>query len=206
MSELPRLLIVERSRLTGETLAAALTIDFDVVGVVGSGLKVFAALRENHVDLVLVDLCLPDLTGRQVIGEIRLLDKNARIAGMSEHDGPGYRESLRLLGANGFLWKGVSLDSCRMALRQIVSGNDWVAVPEWFEPQARLFISDLEHQILECLAGYPIKAIGRRLGISTRRVESIFQRLRRRFRVASNIELMREAIRLGYMVTDAKSA
>lgn len=176
-----------------------------VFGVVVRGPEVFASLAESPAELVLVDLCLPDLTGRQVVGGLRLLHRELKIAAMFDHDGPDYRESLRGLGANGFLWKGSSFDSFRAGLTEVANGATWIAVPDSFQPGPVPWISDLEHQVLECLADYPIKAIPRRLGIRTRRVETTLQRLRRRFRVRSNIELVREAILIGYL-PEAKSA
>ena len=202
----PRLLIADRNRLVREALGNTLASEFEVIGLVGSGPEVFASFAKSPADIVLVDLCLPDLSGRQVVGGLRLLHRDLRIAAMFEHDGPEYRESLRDLGANGFLWKGTSLESFRAGLVKIAERPGWLAVPEVFVPGRDIFVSDFEHQVLECLVEYPIKAIGRRLGATTRRVEGILNRLRRRFGVSSNAELIRSALGLGYIVADAKFA
>ncbi len=207
MHDRRRLLIADRNRLVGEALSQVFGKSFDVsCNVLTNGLDLLATRETGHCDLILVDLCLPDYSGRQLIGELRLLDREVRIVAMSDHDGPGYRESLKGIGANGFFWKGLPLADFLDALASILEGRPWVAAPESFSPALPRCISDLEHQVLECLVQYPVKAIGRRLSITTRRVESLLQRLRRVFGVQSNPELVREAFRLGYIAVEAKSA
>lgn len=134
---LPRLLIADRNRLLCESVAKALACDFDPISLIGQGPEVFASLARSPADLVVVDLCLPDLSGRQVVGELRLLRRDLRIVAMFEHDGPGYRESLRELGANGFCWKGASFDAFRAGVIEIAGGAEWVAVPDFVHPGSR---------------------------------------------------------------------
>jgi DNA-binding NarL/FixJ family response regulator len=196
-----RILIADRHRLHAETLAASLCPNPDLSVLITRGLDFFPALAAHAPDLLIVDLCLPDIGGRQLIGEVHLLNPAIRLLAISDHDGPGYRECARELGANGFVWKGATLSSLRNAVSRIMEGADWISVPESFVPGGECWITDRDHQILECLVEYPIKAIGGRLGMGTRKVEAGVQRLRKAFRVNTNTKLIQEAFRLGYLAS-----
>ena len=194
-----RLLIVDGLRLVGEALANAFAPRLEIAGVLTDGLAVFAWLDTNHADVVLVDLCLPSKPGRQVIGELRFLYPDLRILATFAHDGPGYRESLRYLGANGFAPKSVSLDLFREALEATAAGVPWTARPEVFIRSGTRTISSVEHQVLECVADLPVKAIARRLHQGHRTIELHLSRLRRFFGVSTNAELVKEAIWRGHL-------
>lgn len=194
-----RLLIVDGQRLIGEAIANACAPRLEIAGILTDGLQVFSWLDTHDADVVLVDLCLPGKPGRQVIGELRFLRPHLRILATFAHDGPGYRESLRYLGANGFAPKSVSLDQFREVLEATAAGVPWIARPDVFIRSGKRTISDIEHQVLECVADLPVKAIARRLHQGPRTIELHLNRLRRFFGVCTNAELVKEAIWQGHL-------
>jgi len=198
-----RLLILDGLRLVGEALGCALSPRFQIADVLSDGLEAFEWLEANDADVVLVDLCLPGKPGRQVIGELRFLHPALRILATLAHDGPGFRESLRYLGANGFAPKSVSLDLFREAVEATAAGVPWTARPEVFIRSGKRTISDIEHQVLECVADLPVKAIARRLHQGHRTIELHLSRLRRFFRVSTNAELVKEAIWRRYLPVES---
>lgn len=197
-----RLLILDGHRLFGEAVAQALSARFEIAGVLSDGLEAFAWLDCHPADLVIVDLCLPGKPGRQVIAELRLLRPELKLLAIFAHDGPGYRRTLRELGANGFIPKSASWEVFADALDAVAAGVRWTTAHEVPSPAGSRRISDIQHQILECLLYLPVKAIARRLGLGVRTVELQLHHLRRFFGAANNTEVVREAIARGFLPVD----
>lgn len=143
-----------------------------------NGLEVFPWLDRHRADIALIDLCLPGKSGRELITELHFVRPELRILATFGHDGPGYRETLRALGASGFVPTTVAWQRFVEALMAVAHGVEWVTVPETFDPRDRSRISDIEHQILEQLPRLPVKAIAGRLQLGMRTIELHLQRMR----------------------------
>ena len=83
------------------------TAGFEVVNAV-SGKQVLKELAENHYDLTLLDLVLPEVAGFDILREVRTAPgypKDARIIIFSNLSGPEERDRAVKLGADGFISK-----------------------------------------------------------------------------------------------------
>lgn len=196
------LLIVEGQRLIAEAIARALDGQLQVVGFAFNGLTVFPWLDHHTADVALIDLCLPGRSGRELIADLTFVHPELRTVALFGHDGPGYRENLRALGARGFVPMTVLWHRFSNVLMAVAHGAEWVTVPETFDPNDKSRISNIEHQILEQLPRLPVKAIAGRLQLGMRTIELHLQRMRRVLGAASNAELVQEAIRRGYLAAD----
>jgi DNA-binding NarL/FixJ family response regulator len=76
-----------------------------VVGRAQSGVEGVRLARELGVDLVFVDLVMPDVNGLDVTREITHLPKPPRVAIVTMHDDPEFRRSALERGADGFIPK-----------------------------------------------------------------------------------------------------
>lgn len=73
-----------------------------------SGRAVLKELKEQQFDLVLLDLVLPEMSGTEVLREIRHnkeYDQNLKVIVFSNLSSPEDREQVLKLGANGFISK-----------------------------------------------------------------------------------------------------
>jgi DNA-binding NarL/FixJ family response regulator len=77
----------------------------EVVGMLNNGIDALAEIRNKIVDLVIVDLNMPGLTGLEVLKEIRKTDKNLIVIILTFYSSDHHRHLAMNLGANYFFSK-----------------------------------------------------------------------------------------------------
>ena len=105
---MPKLLLVEDDIFIAEIYKKKFeTAGFEVVNAV-SGKQVLKELSENHYDVTLLDLVLPEMGGFDILREVRTAPgypKDAKIIVFSNLSGPEERDRAVKLGADGFISK-----------------------------------------------------------------------------------------------------
>ena len=103
-----KILLVEDDPFIAEIYEKKLTdAGFEVVNV-KTGKEVLKRVVEAHYDLVLLDMVLPELSGMEVLHELRTkpeYDKNLLIVIFSNLSSPEEQEAAKKAGANGFISK-----------------------------------------------------------------------------------------------------
>jgi CheY-like chemotaxis protein len=103
-----RVLLVEDDPFIGEIYIKKFQASgFDVVNVV-TGKAVLKAVVESHFDIVLLDLVIPEMSGMEVLRELRTkpeYPKDLRIVVFSNLSSQEDRDQCVALGANGFISK-----------------------------------------------------------------------------------------------------
>lgn len=103
-----KILFVEDDPFIAEIYKKKLEISgFEVVNVI-SGKAVLKEVREQAFDLILLDLVLPEMSGTEVLRELRHnkeYDANLKIVVFSNLSSSEDREEVLKLGANGFISK-----------------------------------------------------------------------------------------------------
>lgn len=103
-----KILLVEDDPFIAEIYTKKLgNSGFETVNVT-SGRAVLKELKEQNFDLVLLDLVLPEMSGTEVLREIRHnkeYDQNLKVVVFSNLSSPEDREQVIKLGANGFISK-----------------------------------------------------------------------------------------------------
>ena len=102
-----RVLVAEDNEINQEIIKrilAALQIHAEVVG---NGLQAIAALSEQHYDLVLMDIQMPELDGLQATQHIRQVLKleSLPIVALSAHSEAEQRDKCEACGMNDYLTK-----------------------------------------------------------------------------------------------------
>jgi DNA-binding NarL/FixJ family response regulator len=95
-----------------------LSLDCDVVGVVGDGSEVFDAASRLQPVVTVVDLNLPNLSGLEVCRRIRQANPGARVIVITGMMDESVREAALSAGAAGFFHKTASADELIVAIRQ----------------------------------------------------------------------------------------
>jgi DNA-binding NarL/FixJ family response regulator len=187
--------------------------DLAVVGEAGDGAEAVALLRDPdlEVDLAILDVAMPRLTGLQAAREISRLREPPRILMLSMHDNEQYFfESLKV-GASGYVLKSVAdrdlVDACRAALRGepfLYPGSERRLVRDYLErlrrgerlPQAPL--TPREDEVVKLIAeGHSSREIARALTISVRTVERHRENVLQKLGMRDRTELTRYAVRVG---------
>ncbi|HET7351795.1 MAG TPA: response regulator transcription factor [Marmoricola sp.] len=213
MSEPARVLLADDHVLVrrGVRMILDMQPDLTVVAEAGDGVEAVASLREQEVDLAVLDVAMPRLTGLQAAREISRWPKPPRILMLSMHDNEQYFfESLRV-GASGYVLKSAAdrdlVDACRAALRGesfLYPGAESALVKDHLErlrrgePLPRAVLTAREDQVVKLIAeGYSSREIARELVISVRTVERHRENILQKLGMRDRTELTRYAIRVG---------
>lgn len=95
--------------------------DLSVVAEAGDGARALELALAEELDLAVLDVSMPRLTGLQVAAEIRRLRPELRTLMLSVHDAEQYFFEALKAGASGYVLKSSAnqdlIDACRAALR-----------------------------------------------------------------------------------------
>lgn len=185
--------------------------DLVVVAEVGDGAEAIEVLRETPVDLVVMDVTMPRMTGLQAAREISRRTDAPRLLMLSMHDNEQYFfESLRV-GASGYVLKSVAdrdlVDACRAALRGesfLYPGaeshlvRDYLARLKRGERLPRAVLTPREDEVVKLIAeGHSNRDIARLLTISPKTVERHRENVLQKLGMRDRTELTRYAVRVG---------
>lgn len=96
---------------------------FKVAGSVATAAEALQCLKEQPVDLVLLDLRLSDGNGLDLLEQIRKLHTELPVVVFSAYENPTYIARASALGAADYLLKSVSSTTLHDALHRIVTGK-----------------------------------------------------------------------------------
>ncbi|WP_417582146.1 response regulator [Nitrincola sp.] len=205
-----RLLIVDDHTLMREGLKQlfALVEGIYVVADATNGAQALECLRKGGIDLVLLDLSMPGMSGEALIKRIRIHYPQLRILVLSMHNEPQVAKRAIKAGANGFACKDSSSDALLEAIRKVAAGGRYlepvIAEKMAFEAAGvditphHEILSDRELQVLRLLAkGKSINAIADELHISNKTVSTHKARMMDKMGFTNNTDLVRYAITNG---------
>lgn len=122
MTARPTVLLCDDSRalrmLTTRQLAEC---GFDVVGEAGNGEEAVSQYRALKPQVVLLDLVMPLLDGRQALRQILELDPDARVVILSSLGAQNDIEECLRAGARSYLQKPIDSDAMMRVLRETVA-------------------------------------------------------------------------------------
>jgi DNA-binding NarL/FixJ family response regulator len=185
--------------------------DLEVIAEADNGYQAVEAVKSTSVDLAILDIAMPRMTGIQAAREISRLAPDIRILILSMYDNEQYFfESLKA-GASGYVLKSVAdrdlLEACRATMRDepfLYPGAITALIRDYLrrnragERLPDRILTPREEEIVKLIAeGHSTKDIAETLVISSKTVErhraNILQKLGMRDRLA----LTRYAIRAG---------
>jgi DNA-binding NarL/FixJ family response regulator len=185
--------------------------DLEVVAEVGDGAQAVARALEGDIDLVIVDISMPRMTGLQAVGQLHARLPDLRILILSMHENEQYLFEALKAGASGYVLKTVAdrdlVEACRAAMR----GEPFL-YPGAMTPLIRDFLqrarTDMplreepltgrEQEVVKLIAeGYSSKQIAEALVISEKTVERHRANVLEKLGMHDRVELTRYAIRRG---------
>ena len=155
----PRLLVVEDSQDTSDLIERVLAPSFEIE-VVADGVEGLNAWKERRHDLVLLDVMLPNLSGRDILIAIHKTDPRQPVVIMTAHTTIDQAEELMLLGAVDFIPKPFRAEQlrkvCDIAIRRedyLVSNAQFAARVKSLEERELEFrnLYENHHQLLDDL-------------------------------------------------------
>ncbi|MFZ1932244.1 MAG: response regulator transcription factor [Thermoguttaceae bacterium] len=205
-----RLLIADDHDVVRSGLKGMLAgTDIKVVGEVTSGCAAVEYVLKNEVDVVLLDVRMPDGDGLNTLGRIRLDKPSLPILMFSYVDNPPYVARAVALGANGYLLKDCTRDELVGAIKTAAAGeNLWtrerlrritgaLATPR-LQSDVEAPLTEREAQVLRHMAGgLTNKQIAKALGISYETVKEHVQHVIHKVGVSDRTQAAVWAVRKG---------
>ena len=120
-----KVFIIDDHQLIIEGMRSSLSKDssLEIVGEAQTGAEALGFLRENQVDVILLDINLPDISGIDLCKQIIEIRPDARILGVSTFAQRMYVARLMENGARGYILKNSPIDEIKEAIYQIARGN-----------------------------------------------------------------------------------
>ena len=108
-----------------EALAALLGLetDIEVVAQVARGDEVLAAARAHEVDVALLDIEMPGMTGIEAAAELRAALPDVKVVVLTTFGRPGYLRRAMESGAAAFLVKDAPAAQLAEAVRKVLDGE-----------------------------------------------------------------------------------
>ena len=178
--------------------------EIEIVAEVGNGAELVDLLGNGgDVDVVLLDLRMPDMTGFDVLEAVPEVAPEVRLLVLSMHDEPAFVRRAFELGAHGYLLKSTDRSELMGALRSVHAGRRYVN-PEAGgallpgRATAGTALTPRELEIVQLIAdGLENKQIARELDLSEATVKSYLKSAFARLEVSSRAEAVAVALRSG---------
>jgi DNA-binding NarL/FixJ family response regulator len=203
-----RLLIADDHEVIRSGLRSLLAdTEIKVVAEVATTQAAVKFALENDVDVVLMDIRMPDGDGLSTLGRIKLDKPDLPILMMSTYDNPTYVARAVALGASGYLLKGCTRDELIKAINAAAAGESLFTREELRRVSGALAtprlacgievaLTQRENEILkELTAGLTNKQIAVKLNISYETVKEHVQHILRKIGVTDRTQAAVWAVR-----------
>ena len=112
-------LVVDDSPIARKMLIKALPPDWDIeITQAANGIEALAAYRAGRVDVMFLDLTMPDMDGYQVLETLREEDLNCLVIVVSADVQEKAQERVLAMGAIAFIRKPITAEGLRDVLKQ----------------------------------------------------------------------------------------
>lgn len=174
-----------------------------IEGAVKSGKEALAFLDEDRsIDIILLDINLPDIDGLRLCELIRAKNRDIRILGLTYINEAGIITQLIKKGANGYLLKNMEKDELIAAISKVMDGQLYMSRDANEKVLQQLQAHDLpkdkiptltrrEKEILSLLGkGFTSQEIAQQLFLSTYTVDSHRRNMLQKFNVHNTQSLL----------------
>lgn len=209
-----RLLLVDDHPVMRAGIKALLSAehDFCVTAEADTGVRAVELARELSIDVVIMDVSLPQLGGSDATKQILEHNPHQRVLVLSAHEEAAFARLLLSAGALGYVLKRSACEELVRAVRIVAAGNTYVdpALTELLLPKSSrrpgsgglhgVNLSDREVEVIRLIArGHTSKEMAETLGISPRTLETYKARAMSKLNLRTRADLIRYASRSGWL-------
>ena len=197
------MLLAEDHLLVREGLRQLLGEHVEVVGTVGDGRSLLAAVDELRPDVVLLDISMPQLNGLDAAQQLRRTAPGVRVIFVTMHADPDYVQAAMRTGASGYVVKSAASTELLAAIAAAMKGAIHVS-PQFADvvagPRAADPLTQRQREVLQLVAeGRTAREIAEILGVSRKTVEFHKSSIMRLLALRSTAELTRYALDHGLL-------
>jgi two-component system, NarL family, invasion response regulator UvrY len=197
-----RLLIADDHAIVRDGLKRILAAvpDMQVVAEAATGDQALALVKEQHFDVLIVDMSMPGLSGMDLLKRLRIEKPKSRVLVLSMHGEQQYAARALKAGAAGYLNKDSAAELLVSAVRKIAAGGVHIteaaaATLLAAEKAPHAALSNREFEVLRLLVeGLGPTEIGEKLHLSVKTVSTHKTRILDKLGVGSTAELVRYAL------------
>lgn len=204
---MPTILLVDDHPVVRKGLKQVIVEELDgaVVVEAETGQGAIETVLQQKLDVVVLDINLPDKNGLEVLKEMKAARPHLPIVVLSVQAEEHYAIRAFRAGATGYLTKGSAAHELVVAIKQALQGMKYVSatfavlLADCLDGKADELLhrrlSDREYQVLTLLAGgTSITEIADRLALSTPTISTYRARLLEKLKLTTTAELIRYAI------------
>lgn len=179
--------------------------EIEIVGEVGNGSELRAALMTLTPDFLVIDVAMPEFEPLAAVKKIKQDFPEMKILVVSAYDDEAYVVGLMGAGVDGYHLKDQPLSDLQHAVQRVLGGERWLSSPlldrlihrRTLSPTAPLpSLTRRQRELLKHLAqGYDNRKIAQLMDLSVKTIENQLTGLYRALEVNSRFEAMNFAMR-----------
>ncbi len=186
--------------------------DFEVVGDFGDARSAVAFATRARPDVVIIEDRQPDLSGPEVIRQIRAESPESAFIVLADAEGTTRLRQAIVAGASGFVAKSASAIELIEAVRTVGHGGSYLSrtvtdqvvdafrSPASEAPRVSSLLTKRQREVLMLIAdGHSTKEIAAKLGISEKTAQTHRAKLMGKTGIRKSSSLVRYAIREGFV-------
>ncbi len=199
-----KILIVDDHNLVSEGIARIIISDqkYRVVAQLTSGAEAIEFVKNNPVQIVIMDINMPGVDGITATKEIKKIVPEIKIIGLSMLSDFGTIHKMLESGADGYLLKNISGDELFTALSQVLEGKTYLntelqqLILKGMRDQKSIpQLTKKEKEVLNLIAaGHTNKEIASKMEIGEETIKSHRKNIMHKFDIHNTAELVRFAI------------
>ncbi len=200
----PTAIIADDHLLMAQGLAKLVEAELEILAVVGNGRQVLEVATGQSTaggpDLVLMDICMPELSGVETTRKLREIAPNCKVILVSMHSEPEFiREAFRV-GASGYVLKLSAASELTAAIREVMGGGVYLSSGISSETLSSLVtpaptLSPRQREVLRLIAeGCSAKEVAERLLITAKTAQFHKTCIMAKLGVHSTAELTKYAL------------
>lgn len=187
--------------------------EFEFVAGVNDGKRLIDVVKSIAVDVALVDIDMPIMSGLQAIEEIAKTKPGVKCVALTMHNEKGMIQRVVSAGAYGYMLKNIDQDELILGIKKIHAGGRYFSEDvtltlagslngssqhSFKNPVLDINLTDREKEIIALIAqGFSNKEIGDKLFISHRTVDTHRTNLMKKLEVNNIAGLIRFALKNG---------
>lgn len=173
---------------------------YEVSGEAGDPVKFLEELQSLEFNILLLDISLPNISGFQIIPQIRKERPDVKIMVLSMHNDPEFMQRCLMLGAHGYLSKDADSKEFIKAMDSVREGKTFSSViieTNYRSLESSGVLTQREIEVLRWLShGHSSKQIGAELSISARTVETHRLNIMKKLGTSNSAETISVAAKL----------
>lgn len=179
----------------------------EICGEAGSVREALALIESvAPVDLVVIDISLPDRSGLELIRDLKIVDARIRSLVVSSHDEKVYAERVLRAGGRGYIMKDRAPEQLIVAVEQVLAGGIFLSPAMTARMMEALSgassatpisgLTDRELEVFRAIGeGKSSREIAGTLGVSIRTIDAHRTHIKEKLGLRDAAELSFEAIR-----------